>query len=319
MRMFGGFSVFMKKKSYRKEPKTFQEQLELLRERGLEIPNEEKAKRILQNISYNRLSSYWYPLLEEPKEEETFKKGVSFETAFRLYQFDSELRLLTFYAIEQIEVAIRTQIIYHQSHKYNSGFWYEKPDAFQSYPQYAAFLNKICDSVKSTKEEFIKKYGRKYLEFIPPAWKSFEIISFTALYSTYKNLRASEDKNRISDHFKLNYNVFISWMDTLVYIRNICAHHSRLWNIKLTRSPVWLKSPRSAWVSRWENEDKNLFTKDKQLKSYAVFCIIAYLLNNVNPYHQFKRKLKELISSFPEVDIAHMGFTDYWLEEDLWK
>lgn len=309
----------MKKVNYEKLPKTFAEQIELLKERGLTIPNEEKAIKVLKNISYNRLSAYWYPMLKAPKDEEYFKDNASFETAFHFYQFDSELRMLTFYAIEQVEIALRTQIIYHLSNKYKSGFWYERADAFSSYPVYISLLNKICNGVQETKQEFIKKYNRKYNQHLPPAWKSFEIISFKTLYSIYKNLKENKDKGQISKHFGLHHTVFISWMDTLVYIRNICAHHSRLWNIKLTISPIWVKSPKSEWVSRWENEENNKNTNDKVLKTYAIVCVLAYLLNHINPYHRFKKGLRRLLNRFPEIDIAHMGFPKNWENEALWK
>jgi len=309
----------MIKKEYNKIPKSFEEQVELLIARGMHIPNKEKAVKVLENISYNRLSSYWYPLLKEPKYDEIFKEGSSFETAFHFYQFDSELRMLAFHAIEQIEIALRTQVIYHQSHKYMTGFWYQNPDAFNSFPLYVTFLNKICGGIANTKQAFIKKYSETYSQFLPPAWKSFEIISFRALYSIFKNLKTNKDKAQISRHFGLHHTVFISWMDTLVYIRNICAHHSRLWNIKLTFSPTWPKSPRGDWVSRWENEESNVNTKDKQLKAYAAFCILAFLLDRVNPYNKFKPMLKNLISRFPEVDIAHMGFPSNWKSEPLWQ
>ncbi len=308
----------MKKIDYTKKPKTFEEQIQLLKQRGLIIPNEEKAKKVLQNISYNRLSSYWYPLLKEPKEDEIFKDNSSFETAFHLYQFDSELRVLTFQAIEQIEIAFRTQLIYHLSHKFNSGFWYQDFNAFSSYPTYITLLNKVCNAMQETKQEFIRKYAKKYNQYLPPAWKSFEIISFRSLYSIYKNLGDTKDKIKISKHFGLHHTVFISWMDTLVYVRNICAHHARLWNIKLTITPTWVKSPKSAWVSRWENEEQNNNTNNKVLKIYAATCVVAYLLDHINPYHKFKCRLKSLIERFPEIDIAHMGFPEKWKEEDLW-
>lgn len=104
------------KVSYNKLPKTFEDQVKLLKSRGLHFENEKKAEKILQFVSYNRLSNYWYPFLKVPKSEEIFKEGTSFDAIFRIYQFDSELRTLTFQAIEQIEIAVRTQIIYHVSH-----------------------------------------------------------------------------------------------------------------------------------------------------------------------------------------------------------
>jgi abortive infection bacteriophage resistance protein len=309
----------MSKKQYTKAPKTFEEQVELLERRGLFIPNKERAAGILARISYNRLSNYWYPMLAEPKEMEQFKRGSDFETIFKLYQFDSELRTLVFHAIEQIEIAIRTQIIYHLSHKYGTGFWFLERDCFLTVRAYTNALGRIQEAVDETKQVFIEKYKRNYSDEVPPSWKSFELLSFRALYSIYKNVKKSPEKLAISDFFGLNHEVFISWLDTLVYIRNICAHHARLWNATLTISPRWPKAPRGKWVPRWENEPENLQTKDKKLKTYAALCIIQFILGKSNPYNRFKAKLCELINQYPEVDIQHMGFTSNWLETDLWK
>ncbi len=310
----------MAKIDYEKTPKTFPDQVQLLKSRGLIIQDEVKAARVLEMISYNRLSSFWYPLLKNPKEDEIFKEGSNFETIFRIYKFDSELRSITFKAIEQIEIAFRTQLIYHLSHKYNSGFWYQEFEAFSSYPKYINLLNKISNSIQTSRQEFIIKYSKRYNQHMPPAWKSFEIITFRSLQTIYKNLKSAKDKKSISSRFGLNHQVFESWMDTLVYIRNICAHHTRLWNIILTISPTWLKSPKNKWVSRWENEQKNYNTNDKILKIYACLCLTTYLLDHINPYHKFRTELSSLINEYQDsVDIAHMGFPENWKSEDLWN
>ena len=69
--MFGGFFLClpMSKRDYLKTPKTFPDQVKLLKSRGLNFGNEVKAERVLENISYNRLSNYWYPFLADPKED----------------------------------------------------------------------------------------------------------------------------------------------------------------------------------------------------------------------------------------------------------
>jgi len=316
----------MTKVIYNKLPKTFAEQVQLLKKRKLHIPNEEKAERILTYISYNRLSNYWFPMLKSPKEEEIFKDGSNFETIFKLYQFDSELRKITFHAIEQIEIAIRTQIIYHFSHQYNSGFWYEKSEAFDKYPSYVQFLSKISKNVQETKQEYILKYRKNYKQFLPPSWKSFELLTFTNLLSILKNIKNQKELIPIAKSLGLHHSLLISWLDCFIYIRNITAHHGRLWNIILTIKPEWLKSPRGNWITRWENDynpdgetlskvDKN----DKVLKFYAGICAILYCLQFINPYHDYKKQLLKLFSEYPEADLSHMGFPQDWKEQDLWK
>ena len=84
----------------------------------------------------------------------------------------------------------------------------------------------IIGAVKQSKQKFIEKFKRKYQNEYPPAWKSFELLTFRTLYTNYKNLASSPEQRAISDHFGLNETIFVSWMDCLVYIRNVCAHHA---------------------------------------------------------------------------------------------
>jgi abortive infection bacteriophage resistance protein len=100
----------MTKKPYTKPPLPVQDQINLLKNRGLRIPDEEKAARYLRNISYYRLSGYMYPFLTDAKQH-LYKDGTVFEDILSLYRFDLELRLLVFSAIEKVEVAFRAQII----------------------------------------------------------------------------------------------------------------------------------------------------------------------------------------------------------------
>lgn len=306
----------MAKSFYNKKPKTFTQQVELLEERGLSIKNPAKAEKVLSTISYNRLSRYWYPFLKDPQEEEIFQDGTQFETIFRIYQFDSELRTLVFNAIEQIEIAVRTQLIYHMSIKSDSGFWYENKESFSSHPKYIKVVKKISDIMVDTNEVFIEKYRAKYEQHLPPAWKAFEIVSFRTLYDIFKNLKDKDDKQIIADTFNLNHSVFESWIDFLVYIRNICAHHSRFWNRRMTIKPVWMKSKkRGNWVSRWNEgaHDKNIH------KTYVAFCVIAFLMDRINPYHTFKSDLFELLKKFPQAVEYDMGFPEGWKKELLWS
>lgn len=309
----------MSKLDYTKPPKLFADQVALLQRRGLVVDNPAKAERVLENISYNRLSNYWYPFLAEPKEDEIFLPSTRFKNIFKIYQFDSELRSLLFNAIEQIEVALRTQLIYHVSHQHSSGYGFLDANSYESQEAYFRSMLRIQEAVRESKQPFIVKFKKNYANQFPPAWKSFELLTFRSLYSIYKNLIRSPHKQKISDHFGLNHTVFESWIDTLVYVRNICAHHSRLWNIVLTISPVWPRRPRGAWVDRWENEPGNTNTNDKRLKTYAAICMVQFLVKKVNPYSTFKRKFFTLLEQFPEANEEWMGMPNGWKEQPLWQ
>ena len=83
----------MNKSFFDKPSLNYDDQIQLLKSRGLSIQDEDKALHILQVISYYRLSGYWFPLLED-KVNHKFKSNTEFETAFNLYKFDREFRLL---------------------------------------------------------------------------------------------------------------------------------------------------------------------------------------------------------------------------------
>ena len=116
---------------YNKPPLTYTEQMELLKSRGMTIPDEKRAERLLANISYYRLSAYMLPYKksEDGMILDAFKTGTTWDMIYNLYVFDRKLRLLVFDAIERLEVSIRTQIIYQLSHKYGS-HWQDRPDIF---------------------------------------------------------------------------------------------------------------------------------------------------------------------------------------------
>lgn len=101
---------------YNKIPLSFQDQITLLKSRGLEIDNEPKALSYLQEISYYRLSAYFLPYQNA---KDKFEPNITFDQIIKTYSFDRELRLLVFDCIERIEVAIRTQIVYQMSLHYN--------------------------------------------------------------------------------------------------------------------------------------------------------------------------------------------------------
>lgn len=108
----------MNKIAYPKELKSFDEQIALLKQRGMYFEDEVRANCILQNVSYYRLSGYWYPLLKD-KQRHIFKDGASFDNAYSIYKFDSALRKLVLSEIEKIEIAVRTQFSYIMSQEYD--------------------------------------------------------------------------------------------------------------------------------------------------------------------------------------------------------
>ena len=144
----------MDKQSYSKPPLSVIDQIKLLKTRGLQIPDEERATRYLHNISYFRLSGYMYPFLKDKKQHQ-YKDNTAFEDILNLYRFDRELRQLVFASIEKIEIAIRSQIANHYSVSLTSPFWYAKPENFSEPLEYSQFINNISQYINRSNDIFV--------------------------------------------------------------------------------------------------------------------------------------------------------------------
>ena len=174
------------KVAYTKQIQSFTNQINILKQRGMAFGNEPAAEAMLKRVSYYRMSGYWYPLLAD-RERHIFKSGVTFEQAAMLYDFDSNLRHLVMSYVEQIEVAVRTQMAYIMSNV-TDGFWFEDSSLFSNINLHAKTLQNISDEYNRSDEQFVKAFKRKYSDPLPPSWMTLEITSFGTMSILYQQL-----------------------------------------------------------------------------------------------------------------------------------
>ena len=151
----------------------------------------------------------------------------------------------------------------------------------------------------------------------PPSWMCLELLTMGELSHLYRGLKNNSDKKRIANFFDVHPTVFVSWLHTLTYVRNICAHHSRLWNRDLAIEPEKLLKPVGNWVSKPFENNKRMF--------YFI-CILKYLINRANPGNSLKDKLQNLFKKYPNVPIQYIGIPSDgkgnsldWENEPIWK
>ena len=315
----------MGKKVYHKAPLTFQEQLLLLNSRGLVIADESKAISYLQEISYYRLSAYFLPYQAV---KDKFNEGVTFEQIIDTYSFDREVRLLVFDCIERIEIAIRTQIIYGMALHYHDSHWQDNKSLFIT-PFYNKIgslidpfsdLQSIISKAKTVRapEVFIKHYIDNYSSPAnPPSWMCLELLTVGELSHLFRGLKNNSDKKRIADFFGVHHTVFTSWLHTLTYVRNICAHHSRLWNRDFAIEPDRLIKAVGPWIGPAFQNNK---------RTFYFICVLRYLLLRANPGNRLKAKIDALFAKYPSVPIQFLGIPSdgkgnmlNWQNEPLWK
>lgn len=297
--------------NFSKLPVSIQEQIILLKDRGLTFNDEVKAAHYLSNISYYRLRAYTYPFQDNQSPQHPFVMPVTFEEVIDLYVFDRKLRLLVFDGLEKIEIALRTKIIYTYALLYGS-HWYEDANLYRIQPRFIRDLNKLYEEVDRSNETFIKHYKKVYTNPAnPPSWMSLEVASMGLLSKLFENLKLTNEKKQVAKEFGLGHPfVLESWMHTFAQLRNICAHHGRLWNRRFTTTPQIPEHTKSPFL-----KDKNIYPN----KLYATLCCMTYILHIISPGNTFNERLKELMQSCSLVDAAEMGFKVDWINEEIWK
>lgn len=300
---------------FEKKPTTIDEQISLLKSRGLEISSESEAIHYLSHISYYRLGEYWHAM-QSDKVNHIFKPHSKFEDVIALYCFDRELRLLIFDCIEKIEISLRTKLVYHLAHEFGP-WWFQNFDLFIDSRALVKTLASIEEELSRSKDPVLKNHFTKHKDDnrFPPAWKTLEHTSFGSLSKLYGNLKHTvKSKDIIAEEYgAINHTYLPSWLQSIAQIRNYCAHHARLWNRNLpgtfksiTKAPASLK-----WIS--EAPKQHEFQK-----LYVHLCVIKYLLNIVAPENHMTPKLVSLFEKYPNVDPNALGMRESWQDEELW-
>ncbi|SHJ61903.1 Abortive infection bacteriophage resistance protein [Reichenbachiella agariperforans] len=275
--------------------------------------NEITASHFLANISYYRLKGYWWDMqLDFSKHK--FHPNSYFEDVIDRYNFDRHLRLILFDAIERIEIALRTQMIYHLSLSYGS-LWYQDANLFPNTIIHAKNLTSLMKEFGYSQEVFIVDHKRRFPNDDPESWKLLEIASLGTLSKIYKSLgHHLPEKAKIANGLGLNlHNELSSWLEAIVYVRNIIAHHSRLWSRNMVKRPVEsIRNPKGNWF------DKPLDPLQTK-RPFLIISTMIYLCDKVTPNHQVKSKIIKLIQENPTIQIHKLGFLKDWDKTTLWK
>ena len=194
----------------------------------MSINDKERAVDILLDKGYYRLGFYWFPMEKSyPSKERrnhNFKDGASFDKSVRLYEFDKELRNILSYYIHDIEVNLRTKVIYYVSNEYkNDPVWFVNNDIVMgTFIDY--FIIKYNDDIK--KNDVISRHHTNHPDHqYAPAWKTLEYISFGDLIRLIDNLKDSDLKKKIYNQYGLSEDkTFANYIDVVRKMRNNCAH-----------------------------------------------------------------------------------------------
>lgn len=339
--------------TFNKPAKSNTELIEEWKKRGLNVSDEQRAQRYLDFISYYRLSAYTIPFQNSQLGQmHRFKPGSTFDDILKLYVFDRELRLLVMDAVERIEVAVRAQIcnvlsLWQDNDEPPSGaFWYLDGRHFlRKFAHFRLLANiekqlsdekeRLDRDIKNitqrqnlspqqqqtlienaNKENFLRHYLSQYDEpRLPPCWMMMEMLTWGELSHLYAGLQSAAVQKKIAVNLGVNAKILESWLKALNSIRNICAHHGRLWNREFG---VAIKIPHSDKI-KWLSVNPKLGNIKFERRIYAILSALQTLLYTVSPHSQWAKRLKDLMDKYPAVPRNNMGMPEDWYKDDFWQ
>lgn len=317
---------------YQRPWKSFEEQLVILKSRGMVVNDDDAALTYLERVGYYRLSAYWYPFRKFNIQQnantgamaytrsDELADNTQFVDAIRLYLFDKKLRLLVMDALERIEVAVRVDIAYLLGER--DTFAYKNINEF--HPSFARKRNrhsnktafdswqtKYASLLNRSKEDFVNHYRQKHGADLP-IWVAVEIWDFGAVSQLFAMMKVA-DKQKIAEKYGVSYfQVFESWLRALNYLRNITAHHSRLWNRNIIDQPKLPTLGKIDWC------DGFIGQADLIAKPFLLLAIVNHFMKIICPATQWNNRVAAHINSFPElhsdkqITASDMGLVDEW-------
>ena len=287
---------------------TFDEQVELLKSRGLIIDDNELAKNVLAEINYYRLSGYTLSLRKNDK----FYPDVTFDNVLQIYNFDRELKLLILGYLEDVEVSLRSYIAYAlgaYDTDANSSVSYLDVKHYASDAAFQEMMGEIRAAMSENKNEAFVKHHKAEYNGVLPVWAMVEILSFGKASKLLNSLNVDLQKKICREHYYgKRYTIITNWMEGIVVLRNLCAHRARLVNRGIIMKPDF--SP----------DEIEYFKKQKyegdQIGSRLFFrlIIIDRLSHRVGLHQQIKDDIIGLKSKYPFVDLKYYGFKRNWEE-----
>lgn len=299
-----------------KKATTIEEQIAKLKERGMSISDDRHASELLLDIGYYRLGFYWFPMEKSyPSKERRnhdFKMGASFDKSVRLYEFDKELRNILSFYIYDLEVNLRTKVVYYVSNRYKDNPVWFSDNAVVMQPFIDQLKKKYTDEIRNN--DVISRHHAKHPDHeYAPAWKTLEYISFGDLIRLIDNLKSEALRKDIYSFYGISDDkTFPNYIDTIRQMRNSCAHGHPIFDLKLSRS---LRAAKFKTVLKGDQGD--LWSSLS-----GVLMIIQYFLFYLpgNKGEQFSKEIRRLLNQHRKEDIMeYVGYLNDipWLEQKL--
>lgn len=286
----------------------------------MDLGDLDTAKQWLETVGYYRLSAYWLPFELPPEGElvrsKTFKPKATFMAVTDLYVFDRRMRVLVLEAIERVEVHVRSRWTYHMSHAHGTHAHLEHRQ-FSSGLNHAEQLVRLARTVDKSEETFIKHFKKKYTEpHSPPLWQATELMTLGELSKWFQATKDNSVKSGVGYDLGLpTIEIVESVLQVLSYVRNICAHHGRLWNRETVKRVPKIRRFESDLALVKDSQNRDVCEN----KLYNVLVILLHLIDRQATDSTFRERLRALIEERSENERRSMGFPYDWQKRPIWS
>lgn len=283
---------------------TIEEQIEILKSRGLIIDDYPYAVKTLREINYYRLSGYTLTL----RKGDQFYPYVRLEDIVQIYYFDSELRTLLLHLLDHIELKLRTQIGYvhgkrHGPLGYIEAYTYQNPRHFRQ------FISNFEKSIQQNQNEVFVQHHETHRNSQFPVWVAMELLSFGSLSKFFNNMDPQVQLDICREYYcGIPVKYISNWLHCLTTLRNLCAHRSRLYNRGMTVGMLFSK-PEQRIFQHYGYDSQSI---GKELFFYIV--IIDRILFDEDLRKLLWTGIEDLTGRYPFVMLKHYGFQDDWRE-----
>lgn len=299
--------------------KTLDEQVEILRNKGLVIDNEDYAKEILLRENYFFLNGYRH-LFMKSSDNSMYIPGTKIEELYSLFLFDRRLRSIFFKNILIVENNVKSIISYQLSKKY--GYKekdYLNPNNFVNNgakrKQVSDLISKMKRQIKTNAtqhaatQHYVNNYG--YI----PLWVLVKVLSFGIVSELFSVLK-KEDQYEIVDLYDLDIDVFSNYLVILSNYRNLCAHEDIMFDNRTQKYINDTKYHRMLNIPMMDNE----FIYGKN-DLYALVIILKSLLKDseikdmINEIDKAISNLEFNLRSIPiDKVLDRMGFPNNYMD-----
>lgn len=285
------------------------DQIALLQKRGLVVADPAAAAKFLSHVNYYRFSGY---CLAFESGRHTFIPGATFEQVQAAYEFDRTLRDLVTEALEVIELDVRARVAHHFG-QVHGPFGHTNTANFYTYFDHSGWIAKLHEEAERSKELFIIHYRGNYAGFPDmPIWIATEVMSFGAISQMFKGM-LRPDQKAICAFYGRQPNDLKSWLHHMVYVRNLCAHHSRLWDRIWSIKPDL--PPGNDWSPPLLNSNNRLFS------TLLILCAMLGKCPTMSVFTaSWRKRVEGLLASPPTAPnaAALLGLTANWNAHPCW-